>query len=118
MTLRVVRFDRAQSLRSCSTIDPANVVAGQPKESMHEYARSGCGKLSAGIWACSPEKDRIADFPVDQFCLIVEGEVHLIDENGAVERFVEGDAFFIPRGFRGYWQTVRTVRKFYVMLEG
>ena len=44
------------------------------------------------------------------------GEVVLTSEAGKKWKLKKGDAFIIPAGFKGTWETVRKVRKHYVIL--
>ena len=48
----------------------------------------------------------------------LEGEVRLTDESGHTETYVAGDTFVIPKGFKGVWETVKPVRKFFAVYEG
>ena len=113
----VIRLDRHAALEPCRTIDPANLESGTPQEAIRQFGVADDGRFTVGIWSCTPEKDRIAEFPVDEFCVILEGVVELIDEAGHAERFVAGDAFFVPRGFRGWWHTLEPVRKLYAIYD-
>jgi hypothetical protein len=51
-----------------------------------------------------------------EFCHIISGEVVLQRIGGKRRRFRKGDAFIIPAGFEGTWETVKKVRKHYVIL--
>ena len=41
----------------------------------------------------------------------------LTNADGIAETFVTGDAFIIPKGFTGTWETVEAVKKWYVIFE-
>ena len=41
--------------------------------------------------------------------------MRLTDATGKVEEYKAGDAFVIPAGFKGAWETVEAVKKFYVI---
>ncbi len=41
--------------------------------------------------------------------------MRLTDSAGKVEEYRAGDAFVIPKGFKGAWETVEAVKKFYVI---
>jgi uncharacterized cupin superfamily protein len=55
------------------------------------------------------------NYTEDEFCYILEGRVRLTDAAGKVEEYKAGDAFMIPAGFKGTWETVEAVKKFYVI---
>jgi uncharacterized protein len=45
-----------------------------------------------------------------------EGHVAVLDDNGGRRDFHPGDAFVIPKGFRGTWLTVAPSRKYFVAM--
>jgi uncharacterized protein len=51
-----------------------------------------------------------------EFCHLIEGRATITSESGEEWHLAPGDAFVIPSGFRGTWETVETVRKHYVIL--
>ena len=75
------------------------------------------GALSIGDWACEPGAWRIAfaDNKEEFFC-IRHGRVQLIAENGHAEAFGPGEAAVIPAGFRGVFEVLEAVEKYYVIV--
>jgi uncharacterized protein len=73
-------------------------------------------RLYCGIWESSPGKVKVA-YDEWEFCHIIAGEL-ILKADGARKshRFKKGDAFMIPAGFKGTWETVKKVRKHYVIL--
>lgn len=74
------------------------------------------GVFKTGFWAAQPGKADI-HYTKDEMCTLLEGEVRLTDETGHAETYVAGDTFIIPKGFKGTWETVRAVRKFYAVFN-
>lgn len=72
------------------------------------------GAFKTGFWAAQPGRADI-HYTKDEMCVLIEGEVRLTDAAGHVETYVAGDTFMIPKGFKGVWETVRPVRKFYAI---
>lgn len=87
--------------------------ADKPTSSTKAYADPS-GALTSGIWRSKPQRLDV-DYKRDEFCLIVEGEVHLTDANGRLEIYRQGDGFMVPAGFRGVWDMPVPVTKFYVL---
>jgi uncharacterized cupin superfamily protein len=102
MTASSIRFD------SRTPAEP-----GAPTTA-HEWYRSPDGRLTSGFWASTPGSIDVS-YDEDEFCQILEGVVRLTDAAGRAETYRAGDSFMIPRGFKGVWETVETVRKFYVV---
>ena len=72
------------------------------------------GALTCGIWRSKPNRLEV-DYKRDEFCLILEGEVHLTDANGQTVIYRENDAFVVPAGFKGVWDMPVAVAKYYVL---
>lgn len=72
-------------------------------------------RLFCGIWESSPGRVKV-DYKEWEFCHFIEGKAVLSNEDGKSWTLGKGDAFIIPAGFRGTWETVKTVKKHYVIL--
>jgi uncharacterized cupin superfamily protein len=75
------------------------------------------GVFTAGVWACDAGTLRIEDLAVDEACYLIKGEVIISDEDGNTERYVAGDAFLLPRGFRGTWHMPEPILKYNAMFR-
>jgi uncharacterized protein len=95
---------------------PGNIISGTPKTSVQNYYTDKSGDFYSGVWESTAGKWTI-NYTEDEFCILLEGQVVLTDESGKAEKFKAGDAFVIPAGFKGTWETVRKVRKFYAISE-
>ncbi|HEY8566933.1 MAG TPA: cupin domain-containing protein [Beijerinckiaceae bacterium] len=72
------------------------------------------GAFSAGVWRSKPNRIEVR-YTKDEFCLLLEGEVHLTDAAGRTEIYRPGDAFVVPAGFVGTWDMPVPVTKYYVL---
>lgn len=70
------------------------------------------GAFRSGFWSAQPGKSDIA-YTKDELCVLLEGEVCLTATDGTAATYRAGDTFIIPKGFKGTWETVRPVRKFF-----
>ena len=102
-TIRSLRFD----------------ASTQPDEGKRMTSKTWYGRdgFRTGFWAAQPGRADIA-YTKDELCTLLEGEVRLTDESGHAETYVAGDTFVIPKGFKGVWETVKPVRKFFAVYEG
>ncbi|MBX9907499.1 MAG: cupin domain-containing protein [Beijerinckiaceae bacterium] len=87
--------------------------ADKPTSATKAYA-DPTGALTSGIWRSQANRLEV-NYARDEFCLIVEGEVHLTDADGHTEIYRPGDGFMVPAGFRGIWDMPVPVTKFYVL---
>lgn len=68
-----------------------------------------------GAWEGAGGSLRI-DYPYDEVCVMLAGRVALIDADGRRREFGAGEAFFVPRGFSGVWETLEPSQKIFVAL--
>lgn len=94
--------------------DPRAPVDAAAPTTTHNWYEDASGVLSSGFWASKPAKAAV-NYTEDEFCYILEGRVRLTDAAGATEEYKAGDAFVIPKGFKGLWETVEAVKKYYVI---
>jgi hypothetical protein len=92
------------------------LLAGKYKTRTWNHWTGENGRLFCGIWECSPGKVRI-DYKEWEFCHFIQGKAVLTNDKGRKWTLRKGDAFIIPAGFKGTWETVKKVRKHYVILN-
>ncbi len=97
------------------TPDKSRLLAGTYKTTTWNHFSSDDGRLFSGIWESTPGTVKV-DYVEWEFCHFIQGEAVLTREDGKKWRLKRGDAFIIPAGFKGTWQTVRKVKKHYVIL--
>lgn len=114
MAARITRF--GVNPPAVETGKPDNVVAGSPTTKLQNYYTDGSGQFFSGIWESTPGKWRV-NYAEEEFCAILEGRVVLTNSENIAETFVKGDAFIIPKGFTGTWETIEAVKKWYVIFE-
>lgn len=70
-----------------------------------------------GLWEGEPGRVEFESWPYTEFCVMISGRVAVIDAVGGRREFVAGDAFVVPRGFRGTWETVESSVKYFVAMR-
>jgi uncharacterized protein len=75
------------------------------------------GRLFGGTWEGSPGSLRLDPYPYDEICIMLTGRVALVDTHGARQEFGAGEAFFVPHGFVGTWETIEPSSKIFVALQ-
>lgn len=91
------------------------LVAGDPVTQTWNAYSSADGRLHCGIWESSKGVVKV-HYDEWEFCHFIQGEAILTREDGMNWRLTKGDAFIIPAGFKGTWETIRKVKKHYVIL--
>lgn len=95
--------------------DPAALLSGEYATRTWNHWTGEQDRLYCGIWECTPGKVTV-DYTEWEFCHFMTGKATLTNAAGQSWTLQAGDAFIIPPGFRGTWETVETVRKHYVIL--
>lgn len=112
---RIVDF-RLPVAAATAPVDPARVLAGAPVATTANHYTDAANRYFAGVWSSSTGKWHI-HYTEHEFCHLIEGRVRLTSEDGESWEFRAGDAWVIPAGFRGIWETIEPARKHYAIQE-
>lgn len=102
----------------CDQSQPAadRLVQGAPRTQVWNHYAEATGQFFAGTWASTPGKWRVT-YSEHEFCHLLEGHVVLEADDGRRWEFRAGEAWVIPAGFSGTWETVQPARKRYAIFE-
>ncbi|MER6409661.1 cupin domain-containing protein [Streptomyces humidus] len=88
------------------------------RETEYRSFASADGRLFGGGWEGEPGTLRLDPYPYDEICVMISGRVALVDTEGGRREFGAGEVFFVPRGFRGVWETLEPSKKFFFAYQG
>jgi uncharacterized cupin superfamily protein len=97
-------------------LETADLVEGEAIGQDHIYYSREKPGVRAGIWRAEPYTDFYENYPFDEFMYVLEGSVTLESED-FIETYQKGDAFLVPKGFRGTWKQTEPMLKFYIMVD-
>ena len=66
------------------------------------------------LWESGPGTLVTDSYPNDEYCLVLEGELTIINQNGSRIEFKPGDTFVIPKGWAGTWRMTTRFKKQFV----
>ncbi len=119
--LKVIRFeDRGPAdtgMPEWDTIPPEGLQSGEPVQTGHVYHNDEANGLMVGVWDCTPFTAKPGPYDVNEFMLILDGSVTIVDENGGEETISAGQSFIIPKGLPCTWKQTEYVRKFFVIFN-
>jgi len=92
------------------------VLEGTPVTRVANHYSDDSGQFFAGTWGSSVGRWRVS-YSEHEFCHLLEGRVALTSEDGRRWEFAAGDAWVIPAGFTGTWETLEPARKRYAIFE-
>ena len=98
-------------------IAPEKVISGTCRSTYKILFSNHTHEMYAGIWESSGGKWQV-NYAEDEFCSLLEGEVVLTPEDtGTPQVFKAPDSFVIESGFKGTWESIGKVRKYFVIYE-
>ena len=110
----IVAFDPAAKTEPWPDIPASEMTAGSGVQSGLTWFEDKSRGLSAGLWAAEPFDTPWADYPVNEFMHVLEGEITIVEKHG--ETTVKaGESFIIPKGLHCRWIQPGKVRKFFVI---
>ncbi len=112
---RIVDF-RAAGSPAEAPFDPSRLLAGAPRATVDNRYSDPSQQFHCGTWASTPGRWRVS-YTEHEFCHLLEGRVRLVADDGTAAEFGPGDAFVVPAGFVGTWETLEPARKHYAIFE-
>lgn len=98
-------------------IEPTELVAGTPKQHGLMVLDDKATGVSAGIWDCTAFTTKRAPYSVNEFMVLLEGSVAIVDANGKETVIKAGESFIIPKGLDCQWKQTGAVKKFFVIFN-
>ena len=116
--MKVIAFSQRSPQAIVDHPRPERLVSGNPQRTTWLHYENASKEFSSGIWASEPGSWRIEFGPnEEEFFSIIEGLARVHDENGEVVEVRAGEALVIPAGFKGQFEVVEPVKKYFVVLE-
>ena len=117
--LKVMRFETngpaATGMPEWDLIPAEGLTSGEPVQRGHVYHDDKANGLMVGVWDCTPFTAKQGPYDVNEFMLVLEGSVTIVDERGHEETISAGQSFIIPKGLPCVWKQTEYIRKFFVI---
>lgn len=98
-------------------LDGYEIRSERWQECEYHCFRDPTGEVLVAFWEGEPGIVYLGPWPCDEVCVLLEGRVALVDEDGGRREFIAGDSFVIPRSFSGTWETLEPSRKIFVAID-
>ncbi|CUK18285.1 hypothetical protein RUE5091_04239 [Ruegeria denitrificans] len=99
-----------------SDISSEKLVSGNAATKLWNAFSDSTEQFHVGQWSSEPCKLNVS-YSENELCVLVEGTATIENQDGESWTYSEGDAFIIPAGFIGTWESVTAVRKIYAAFE-
>jgi uncharacterized cupin superfamily protein len=120
-TGKIVRFEAqgpaGTGLARWADISAAELSAGTPVQRGHIYFEDKAIGLSAGVWDCTAMTANPAPYSVNEFMIVLEGAVTIVDARERAVTIRAGESFIIPKGLPCVWRQDGYIRKFFVIFD-
>jgi uncharacterized cupin superfamily protein len=118
---RIIRFapqgPAGEGLAVWPEIPASELTAGAPVQHGHTYFEDAAIGLSAGVWDCTAMTTTLAPYSVNEFMILLEGAVTIIDAREHAVTVKAGESFVIPKGMPCVWRQDGYVRKYFVIFD-
>lgn len=112
----IIALDRHAELAPWPDFDPAEIASGSRAQKGLMWLEDKARGLSCGVWEADANTCHMAEYPVNEFIIVLEGEVVMIEpDRRTVIR--AGESFVIPKGCRCSWSQPGRVRKVFVIFD-
>lgn len=91
-------------------IEPSWVLEGEPRARLAEHSRSADEAAITAVWDCTAGRFRW-HFHWDETVIILEGEVHVVAEDGSERTLKSGDIAYFKGGTWATWSIDTYVKK-------
>lgn len=116
--MKIIRVEEGEIKPGIDFPAVERLLSGNPQRLTWPVYESTDGLVSVGLWSCEVGAWRIA-FAAgkEEYFCVIRGKVCLHDENGEAQMFSAGEAAVIPAGFRGIFEVLEPVQKYYVIVS-
>lgn len=118
----IVEFDyeekRTQSFRPWIDASHTDLKDNAFFKRGYYYTRADHHGMYAGFAELRPFDGRIESFPVDQFMIVISGEVTITDAKGRVTTLRPRDTAAIPRYLSCQWKMKEGTKMFFMIYDG
>jgi hypothetical protein len=114
---KVIRFEPlgpADTGMPAMDLDPADFQSELPEQHLHVYFSDENLGLEAGVWTTTDMQEAFGPYPGDEFMWVIEGQVDMLDGDGAATHANQDETFCIRNGIPVSWKQTGFLRKFYM----
>jgi len=114
--VKLLRVSPSVESQEQTPVNPERIISGAPLERLNNVFTNTKENFFCGVWESTTGKWNL-NYTEDEFCYMIEGKAILTDADGHAEEINAGDAFVVPAGFQGTWETIGVAKKFYSIYE-
>lgn len=97
-------------------LDTADFQSPLPEQFVHVFYNDPEIGLSVGVWTTTTMQEAFGPYPGDEFMLVLEGRVDMLDADDTPVPVETGQSFAVRNAVPVSWKQVGFLRKFYITL--
>lgn len=95
-------------------LNPADFQSPLPEQFLHLYFADEDLGLTVGVWTTTTMQEAFGPYPGDEFMVVLEGRVDMLDGNDKATPVETGQCFQIRNGIPVSWKQQGFLRKFFM----
>ena len=118
--MQITLIDPHQMTVAAETDYPAEArrLQGNPKRQTFNHYTNAREDVFAGVWTTEAGSWKVVCDPgEEELFTIIEGHARMVDEDGKVTDIHAGQSAVVPCGFKGVFEAVTPVKKFYMIIN-
>lgn len=110
----IIAFDSNARMEPWPDLPDSEIATGSRAQNGKLFFEDKAIGLIAGIWEQQANEGHWINYPVNEWMLVLEGEVVIVEEHTTTS-IKAGESFIIPKGLRCRWTQPGHVKKFFVI---
>ena len=95
-------------------LDPKDFQSDLPDQHIHVYYEDPALGMTVGVWTTTDMQEAFGPYPDDEFMVVLEGRVVMIDGKGHETPVEQGESFFLRKAIPISWKQEGFLRKFFI----
>lgn len=88
-----------------------------PEQHWHIYFQDEQLGLTVGVWTTTSMQEAFGPYPWDEFMIVLEGQVKLLDHENQQSIVKQGETFVVSKGLPVSWKQEGFCRKFFLIYD-
>ena len=95
-------------------LDRRDFQSELPEQHIHVCHQDPVLGITVGVWTTTDMQEAFGPYPDDEFMVVLEGRVLMIDGQGRETPIEEGECFFVKKAIPISWKQEGFLRKFFI----
>ncbi|MEM9061093.1 MAG: cupin domain-containing protein [Pseudomonadota bacterium] len=98
-------------------INPADFQQAPDEQRIHVFYEDDAKTFAVGVWTTTDMQEAFGPYPGDEFMVVLEGRVEMLDGDGGATPVKTGEAFAVRNGAPLSWKQTGFLRKAFLLMS-